>query len=514
MKIKFIYYSIVFTGLLLAGTSCSKSFLEVDPQGRVLESNYYQTPEQVFSALVAVYNATEAEAGYGINWYANKLGPLNSAADECYCGGGSSTDMMMCQVWDNYSMTSANAVSSKFWAQDYAGINRANILISKLANSVPGLTDANKERYIAECKTLRAYFYFELVRLFRNIPLSTEPISTNEMYNIEQADPADVYAQIELDLNDAIPVLPSTVSSSENGRLTKGAAMALLGKAILYQNNTARMAEAASWLNKVNTSGVYHLLPNYQDIFDPGNKFNAESVWEICHSGTSQAWWGPSDFRGNVYCTMVGPRSYSALTDPVHGAPDANHTYYSGWSFNPIIKSFAAKIHNDPRYKYTVADLDSLVAIGQASYAGDLGYRNTGLFIQKYAPLLKWKATIGQDVLNWPNDVIEIRLADTYLMEAEALVRGSGSASRAQELLDDVRDRVGLGSVPATLDNIYNERMLELATEGHRWFDLVRTGKAATVLAFKGFVAGKSELLPIPLEELNNTKLVQNPGYN
>jgi hypothetical protein len=408
-------------------------------------------------------------------------------------------------------MTPANAVSSKFWAQDYAGIYRANLLISKLANDVPGLSAGNKERYIAECKTLRAYFYFELVRLFKNIPLSTEPISTADMYNIEQADPADVYAQIELDLNDAIPVLPSTVSSSENGRLTKGAAMALLGKAILYQNDNARMAEAASWLNKVNTSGVYDLLPNYKDIFDPGNKFNAESIWEICHSGTSQAWWGTGDYKGNIYCTMIGPRSYSALTDPVHGAPDADHTYYSGWSFNPIIKSFAAKIHNDPRYKYTVADLDSLVALGQASYFP--GYDNTGLFIQKHAPLLKWKATIGQAELNWPNNVIEIRLADTYLMEAEALIRGGGSATRAQELLDDVRDRVDLDPVPATLDNIYKERMLELATEGHRWFDLVRTGKAATTLAFKGFVAGKHEVLPIPLEELNNTKLVQNPNY-
>ncbi len=510
MKIKFILYS-ALAGLFLFGISCSKSFLEVTPKGESLESNYYQTPEEVFSAMVAVYNATEAEAGYGINWYANKLGPLNSAADECYAGGGSSTDMATYQVWNNYSMNPANAISRKFWEQDYAGIHRANLLISKLASDVPGLSSADKERYIAECKTLRAYFYFELVRLFKNIPLSTDPISTAEMYNIVQAKPEDVYVQIEKDLNEAIPILPSTVATSENGRLTKGAAEALLGKAILYENNTSRMADAASWLNKVNTSGSYHLLTNYKDIFDPGNKFNAESVWEICHSGTSQAYWGPSDFRGNVYSTMIGPRSYSALTDPVHGAPDADHTYYSGWSFNPIIKTFAAKIHNDPRYKYTVADLDSLVAIGQASYLP--GYANTGLFIQKYAALAKWKASIGQDVLNWPNDVIEIRLADTYLMEAEALVRGSGSATRAQALLDAVRARVGLTPVPATLDNIYNERMLELATEGHRWFDLVRTGKAATALAFKGFVAGKNEVLPIPLEELNNTKLVQNPNY-
>jgi len=512
MKIKFILYSTLAV-LLLAGASCSKSFLEVSPRGEVLESNYYQTPDQVFSAMVAVYNCTEAEAGYGINWYANKLAPLNAAADECWAGGGSSTDMMMYQVWNNYTMTPANAPSSKFWAMDYAGIYRANLLILKLATPVTGLADADRDRYIAECKTLRAYFYFELVRLFKNIPLTTEPISTADMYNVVQAAPEEIYTQIEKDLTEAIPILPSTLATTDNGRVTKGAAEALLGKAILFENNTSRMADAASWLNKVNTSGVYHLLANYKDIFDPGNKFNAESIWEISHSGTAQSQWGPSDFRGNVYCIMIGPRSYAALTDPVHGAPDGDHTYYSGWSFNPIIPAFAAKIHNDPRYKYTVADLDSLVAIGQAAYSGSAGYMNTGLFIQKHAPLLKWKADLGADALNFPNDVIEIRLADTYLMEAEALVRGSGDLVRAKTLLDAVRARVGLPSVPATLDNIYNERMLELATEGHRWFDLVRTGKAATALAFKGFVSGKNEILPIPLEEMNNTKLVQNPNY-
>jgi hypothetical protein len=119
--------------------------------------------------------------------------------------------------------------------------------------------------------------------------------------------------------------------------------------------------------------------------------------------------------------------------------------------------------------------------------------------------------------LNWTNDEIEIRLADTYLLEAEALVRGGGTAPSgltAQDFLDKVRARVGLPSVPATLDNIYNERRLELATEGSRFFDLVRTGQAATVLASKGFQAGRNEVLPIPLAELNNTKLVQNPGYN
>lgn len=201
---------------------------------------------------------------------------------------------------------------------------------------------------------------------------------------------------------------------------------------------------------------------------------------------------------------MVGPRGYSG---PIY---ESNN---SGWGFNPITTQLVTALQGDPRYPFTAANIDSMRRAGAAKY-DTTGYQNTGYFIQKFAPLAQFEGKIGDIPLNWPNDDIEIRLADTYLMESEALVRGGGDASKAQSYLDQVRARVGLPSVPATLDNIYNERRLELATEGHRWFDLVRTGKAATVLAFKGFQAGKNELLPIPLNELKGTKLVQNPGYN
>jgi len=512
MKIN-LYYCLVFAGIFALLTSCSDSYLQVTPNGQSFESGYYKTSDEVFSGLAATYSNLSVGVGYGQGWWCSRLGALNSAADECYTGGGGAGDVTSWQVWNNYTLSAAVGPQLQFWSMDYAGIYRANLLLQKLdaSNNISGLSADMRSRYVAEIKALRAYYYFELVRLFKNIPLLLTPVSSTDMYNVTQAKPEEVYAQIEKDLNEAIPVLPSVVSSNENGRLTKGAAMAMLGKAIIYQNNESRMAEAASWLNKVNTSGVYSLLPNYGDIFDPANKFNSESILEIHYSGSQKTDWGSPFFFGNVYVVMIGPRSYGKGTV----ASDPQHTYVAGWSFNPIIKSFAASIHNDPRYKYTVADLDSLVAINQATYDGNAGYMNTGLFIQKYAPLAKWTPTIGNTDLNYPNDYIEIRLADTYLLEAEASVRANGGSvsSRAQELLDAVRARVGLGSKTATLDNIYEERKVEFATEGHRWYDLVRTGKAASILAFKGFTANKNELLPIPMEDMNNSKLVQNPGY-
>lgn len=501
----FLTFLIIAVALL--GSGCKKSFLQDTPIGEELQSNYYTTPSEVYSGLVAVYHDLSIEtASNGDGSYSNKLGPLNSAGDECYAGGGSSTDMNPWQAWNTNTMTAAVDPGWDFWDIDYQGIYRANLLLQTLdgKNTIAGLTTALQSRYIAECQFLRAYYYFELVRLFKNIPLILQPLDPSNMYNQAQVADTAVYAQIEKDLTAAIPALPPVVAQAELGRVTQGAAEALLGKVILYENNNSRMQEAASWFEKVNSSGLYSLMPNYADIFSPANKFNSESIWEIEHTSTQNAGYGNwGNNQGNVYVAMTGPRSYNGPT-----------YWGQGWSFNPIIPAFVNFIKTDPRYGATVANIDSIVAASGGAVSYTAGYANTGFFIQKYAPLNAWVNTTGGDPhLNFPNDYIEIRLADTYLMEAEALVRGGGDQATAQSYLDKVRARVGLASVPATLDNIYNERRLELATEGHRWYDLVRTGQAATALAFKGFKSGVNDKLPIPLAELNNTKLVQNPGY-
>ena len=331
------------------------------------------------------------------------------------------------------------------------------------------------------------------------------PISTDEIYNATQVSPETIYAQVEKDLAEAIPNLPLTVpASSEGGRATQGTAKALLGKVLLYQKKWSAAAQQFAEVNGTpgGTSKYgYKLLTNFPDIFKPTNKFNSESILEIVKTTQANSDWGNwGNFEGNVAVTMFGPRGYSG---PI---------YVSGWSFNPFLTSFVDIMKKDPRYPFTVSNIDSLEKAGKATY--EKGYMNSGYFIEKYAPKVEYRSTGGGVTeLNWPNDYIEIRLADTYLMEAEALLQGGGDAARAAALLNAVRARVKLNPIAATLDNIYLERRLELASEGHRWYDLVRTGKAAAALSSRGFVTGKHEILPIPLTELNNTKLVQNPGY-
>ena len=500
-KTTFLYCSL-FAGLLLGAGACKKSFLNVSPEGTTLEDNYYQTPAEAFAGLVAAYNPLSWTV---VSSYAPKMVLLSLASDECYAGGGSSSDNPGMQAWNTYTLQAATPnVPPDLWSRNFTGIARVNTMLAKLKD-VPGLTTDLQSRYTAEMEFLRAYYYFDLVREFGNVPLITTELSQSQWFTEVQAKPADVYAQIEKDLNAAIPNLPATVNiATEGGRVTKGAAQALLGKAIIYENNNSRMQEAANDLEQVNTSPVYSLLPNYADIFDPGNKFNAESIFEIVHTNQAGKTWGNwPNFDGNVGVQMVGPRGYSGPTFESSAA---------GYGFCPVTLDLVNALQGDPRYAATIVNIDSLAKAGVCKYSP--GYMNTGYFVRKFAPLAAYQSTVGNIELNWQNDEIEIRLADTYLLEAEALVRGGGDQARAQQLLDAVRARVGLASVPATLDNIYNERRLELATEGHRWFDLVRTGQAPTVLASKGFQANKNEVLPIPLQELNNTKLVQNPGYN
>jgi len=172
-------------------------------------------------------------------------------------------------------------------------------------------------------------------------------------------------------------------------------------------------------------------------------------------------------------------------------------------------QDFYDLIKNDPRFSETVLDVKALAAAGEAKYIE--GYQNTGYFLMKFIPMRSDIRKGGGAVeLNFQQNDYIIRLADTYLLEAEAL---GGTGARAQALLDAVRARVGLPSVPVSMDAIKTERRLELAGEGHRFFDLVRWGDAATKLASRGFKAGKNEIFPIPSQELQGTKLVQNPNY-
>ena len=504
MKMKIVNYLIIAAGMMISLASCDKGYIEIQPKGQFLSANYYADQDQAYAALVAVYDVMRKNSG----GFENMITMMNAGSDDQVAGGGGASDGAGIQGFSNYTLNPI-IMPASFWNDYYQGIFRANTLLSKIPDTK--MDDALRTRFIAEVKALRAYYYFNLVIMFKNIPLLLEPLTATNMYEVTQATPAEVYTQIEKDLTEAIPDLPATVqAATEAGRLNKGAAQAILGKVYLYDN---KKTEAAAMLAEVNgTPGGtsqygYRLLADFSDLWVTSNKFNSESVLEVSHSSIgSSGWgnWGSGSDEGNSVNVMVGPRSYSRPSGST--APDLP----SGWSFNVFTQNFYDLIKADPRFSATVFDLEALKAAGQADYIG--GYQNSGYFLNKFLPRQSDVSTgSGDQVLNYKQDTYAIRLADTYLLEAEAL---GATGTRAQALLDAVRSRVGLPSIPITMDAIKTERRLELAGEGFRFFDLVRWGDAPTVLGSRGFVAGKSENFPIPYRELQGTKLVQNPGYN
>lgn len=506
MKPKSTRLASLFIFMILLAISCEKEFLEVAPKGTALEENYYKNETEAYSGLIAVYDVLGKQAAS----FENMISMLNSGSDDHFAGGGSSSDGIQLQVFSDYTI-SESTIANSFWNDFYQGIFRANVLLTKLPDVA--LNEATKKRFTAEAKALRAICYFELVRLFKNIPLITTPIDTNEIYAVSQADPNDVYTQIEADLIEAIPDLPITLDlTNEAGRLSKGAAKALLGKVYLYQNKNA---EAVAQLEEVNgTPGAtsafgYRLLDNFSDLWSVSNTYHSESILEVAYSDQSNATWdtyswssiGPDE--GNLLNIMSSPRGYLRTSGST--APD----YVAGWGFNIITQSLYDTLEGDPRFDDTIEDLQAYVDSGEVEL--EESYQYTGYYLKKFLPLRSDATTGGGEInINFRQHVYMIRLADTYLMEAEAL---GGTGARAQALLDAVRARVGLPSVPVSLEAIWHERRLELAGEGHRWYDLVRTARAASALANKGFTPGKNEILPIPLAELENTLLKQNPGY-
>ena len=486
---------------IIVFTSCSEDFLDVRPVGRVLEANYYQNEEQAFEALVSVYDVLQWTDQSGFTMFRPLL---DVASDDTHAGGSDASDQPAWVAWDEFSPTPDLGPQHGFWTKYYRGIYRANLFLEKI-ETIPDVTPQFKSRTTAEAKFLRAKFYFDLVRLFGRVPLITTVLSPDGYYTVNQADGSEIFPQIEQDLNDAIADLPETVGGNELGRLTRGAAQGLLGRVILFQDDDSKMGTAANVLQDVINSGLYSLEPNFADIFKSSNEFGVESVFEIVYSDNSIAdWWmfGSGRGEGNVGVQFVGMRDYSGPT------------YNTGWGFCPVSLDLVTAMNGDPRFDHTIIDADNLSG---ASYTP--GYQNTGYFVRKYAPLQSNVAGDGAIPLNWANNVREIRYADVLLMAAEALVRSGGDEGTARGYVNEVRARVGLAAINSSgtqlLDDIYNERRMELACEGQRFFDLVRTGQAASVLASKGFTAGVNEVLPIPQSEidLSNGALTQNSGY-
>ncbi|MES2862810.1 MAG: RagB/SusD family nutrient uptake outer membrane protein [Bacteroidota bacterium] len=487
---KYIILTTAFLFTVVTFLSCSDEFVDREAQYSIDSENYFNSEQDYQDALVGAYDLLHSS-------FMNVLvGEI--ASDNTVSGGESANDVVGIQQIDEMNHSSVNTNLKNIWDWMFAGVQRCNYILEfKDKTDFP-----NKNQVIAETRFLRAYYHFELVKWFGGIPLNGDKrFKVGDEKTIPRASVAEVYATIESDLLFAIDNLNPT--ASQTGRATKSSAQALLGKTYLYQN---KFAQAATVLEQVIVTGNHSLVTNYNTIFENNNENNLESVFEVQYTDAQGASFDCLQCsEGNVAVGFNGIRNYNGPN------------FDSGFSFNlPTQAAYDAYEVGDNRRDVAILNIVTWAAANNATYG--TGYKNTGFFNRKYLPR-KGDANIGDQNLTNPNNYRAIRYADVLLMAAEAFNR-SGNDTKGRDYLNLVRRRAFgdtnhdiSASGAALTDFIWAERRLELIGEGHRFFDLVRTNKATTSIT--GFVSGKHEVFPIPLEEIqfSNGNWTQNPNY-
>ncbi|MEJ7739360.1 MAG: RagB/SusD family nutrient uptake outer membrane protein [Chitinophagaceae bacterium] len=476
-------FSILAISAILVMFSCSKDFIELTPISTVSTDALYKTDKDFKDAEIGIYNVLQTQ--YQNMWLFGDMRGDDSW-DELVKGTAA--------TMDNFTINNDDPVIKSTWQNYYNVINRANTLLTRIEDAETTI-GPNKEIYMGEARFLRALAYFDLVRIYGDIPIVTTLLSIDESYKSGRQKVDKVYDEVIIkDLLDAENKLPAKYAGADVGRATKGAAKALLGKVYLTRHD---FVKAEAKLQELTTMG-YALLPNYNDLFDyTKDEHHSEYIFDIEYEqGITE---------GNCFTTNFSPKNPDiASFYGVTGGQNGNN--------NPPKSLFALFPAGDLRKDITAAD-------GHTDKNGVFHpliptSNDVQTFTKKY--MVRLLASCDSRA-NWK----VIRYADVLLMYAEAL-NENGKTSEALNYLNTVHKRAGLAayanlSQAETRENIILERRLELSFEGHRWFDLLRTKRALSVMAPFG-MKDYMTVYPLPLSEIQLINdpaiLPQNPGYN
>lgn len=462
------YLILPLLSLTLLSQSCS-DFLEENPANFIAPINYYQSAADAIASVNAAYDPL---VGWGVY------------EREIYLLGELSTDNMdllatnqeRAQI-DNYQMDGGNSIFRDAWQRLYRGVSRTNATIDR----VSGMTNMDaklRDRIVAEGKFLRAFYYYNIVRLWGDVPLIIAETASLEGLSVPR-DPAEkVYAQIIADLQAAEQNLPLKYSGADVGRATSGAAKTLLAHVYLTRK---QWSAAAAKAKEVIDSKTYQLTKNYADNFAITLKNGVESIFE-CQAMANVG----GDDQGRVY-TNFAPNPINEFGQRSYG------------NFGPTAELFS---------DYEVGDTRKTLYLTEQG-----GKKLPRPLFNKYVDP---SGTENNNSNNWPY----LRYAELLLIYAEAQ-NEAGNPAEAIPYLNQVRSRAGLSATKATAqadlrEAIRKDRRMELVLEGQRWFDLVRYGTLVSTMKAKGktLIQDFNMLFPIPQRELDtNPNLTQNTGY-
>lgn len=475
---RYIILLVIGLGLLI---SC-EDYLEFPPESEVPQERFFQTQEDAQKAVNAMY-------GYLRSWDISAFNYLilGSLPSDEIIKGSSPGDGSWANDYVNFQHTKTQQQIGDFWTSRYNGINLSNQVITNIPDIE--MSASVKSRMIAEARYLRAFHYYYLVRAFGGVPIVKEvPVGPEGLIRTTLE---ETWAFIETDLREAIPDLPETVPASEFGRATQWAAKGLLAKVLMYRED---WTECKSVSDDIINNGPFDLHPDFYQLFRPEQEFNEESLFEIVATQVP----GENDLSNSQFADCQGVRGqfgwgWFVPTDELADAFDA--------AGDTIRKKVTIIYKGD-----ITEDGDTIKGIDVIEGIDGLPRYNGKAYVPTRIP----------KVTNWygcDQNVRILRFADILLINAEAAIHTGGDAATP---LNSVRARANLAPINnPTIDDIWEERRLELAGEQDRYWDLLRTGRAATVLAKFGFQTGKHEWYPIPQTEvdLSDGKLEQNPGW-
>lgn len=485
--------------LSLVITGCS-DFLDIRPEATMPAAGMdYSKIENVFLPISASYAKMRSNDAHAFP-YINAFEIASDNADK----GSTPDDNSTSKEFDDLAFQSNNGLLNNLWVSYFDIVSGANYAIAEMPKYESSLNAAADKAYTHQCageaKTIRAYAYFNLTRLFGRVPIIDKAMSSEELGTLQQADKPALYAFIEKDLAEAIQVLPESYPAQWKGRITKFTAMALKAKVHLYQ---AEWDSVAVITDKIIASNRFDLLANFREVFSIDAENSKESLFEI-QSSTLGKTNGDAPFL--EYAFVQGPRNNFPSN-------------MQGWGFctpsQNLINFFTARGE-------TVRATTTFLRRGTKTPEGDsisVKVANPVYNGKVYTPSIynKW----SYNGYGFDHNVRILRYSDVLLMFAEAKAHGTAlgntSGMTADAALNKVRARAGLSAISATVDNIIDERRAEFAMEEDRYFDIIRTGKAQTAMQAVGktFKVGTHEVYPIPAAQKTlNPNLVQNPGYN
>ncbi len=478
--------------LLFIISSCSEDFLERPPQALQTSENFFQTEDHALQALNAVYAHLRS---FNVHVFAY-LGVTDIASDDAEKGSVPG-DAAFLQDINDFTLDANNTAVNGIWSGYYQGIFRAN----QVLENVPEIemNEDLKTRILAEARFLRAYFYFFLVRTYGDLPLIDRPLNPDEYFQA-RIPASQIYDFILADLQFAEANLPakSQYASSEMGRATNGAAKGFLAKVYLFQND---FQNALAKAEEVIDSGEYALYPDYEEIFRQAGEHSSESLFEVSALALEQG---------------GGSHQFNEVQG-IRGNPN------NGWGFNnPSDDLIAAYEPGDPRLGATI------IVNGDTLPNGDIVQADPNMGSNARFNKKAWLPEVPPIGFgNSGSNIRLLRFADVILIGAESANELGNSAlalnyvnlirERARQGNPDILPDIDIMDQTALRNAIYQERRVELAMEQHRYFDLVRQGRAQEVFAGLGmnWVPGKHEVFPIPQAEidLSGGMLVQNEGY-